>query len=165
MEAVRSRNPMLYDRFAPSANGLESLSTSTSIIRMARTSRSSLNPRMERSWELAVSPPVQPEVRFLRIHSRSSSAHRAALDGPAAYSGSLLSCESFSRPAGELPQQVYRSDLWPAFFLRCAKEPRRDLAWQEPSPGSPPAELRPPFTQRIAQMTVLSSSSSGIRLR
>jgi hypothetical protein len=52
---------MSYDRFVQSANGLESPSTSASIIPTARTSRSSLNPRMERSWELAVSPPAQPE--------------------------------------------------------------------------------------------------------
>ena len=61
MEAGRLRNPMLYDRCVWSANGLESLSTSENIIPMARTLRSSLNLRMERSWELAVSPPVQPE--------------------------------------------------------------------------------------------------------
>src|SRR5580693_609723 len=61
MEAGRSRNRMSYDRFVQSANGLESPSTSASIIPTARTSRSSLNHRMERSWELAVSLPAQRE--------------------------------------------------------------------------------------------------------
>jgi hypothetical protein len=42
-----------------------------------------LNLRMGRSWELAVSPPVQPEEHALRIHSRSSSAPKTALDGQA----------------------------------------------------------------------------------
>jgi hypothetical protein len=57
------------------------------------------------------------------------------------------------------------SGLWSAFYSHYAKEPRRGLAWQEPLPGLPRAELRRPFTQPIAPMTVLSSLLPGIHSR